>query len=222
MAEKTCSQCQRARDLAAFGKDARNRDGLKGICKSCENAKVRAWREANAGGRYQVHKEANRIRAQEYYQKNTAHCLKVGAEWRARNPEAKAEADRAYYARRDRERQNAMARRRRDANRELANAKNRAKAPKYAAAKAATVAHRRAQQLKATPPWANRLAIRAIYEQAKALEASTGIPMHVDHEVPLVHPLVCGLHVEHNLRVLPARANQSKSNRWTPTEAFPD
>lgn len=219
MAEKTCSRCTKPQGLDAFGKDARNRDGLKGICKRCENEKVRAWREANAGGRYEVHKAAARDRAQEYYQRNTAHCLKVGAAWRARNPEVKAEADRAYYARRDRDRQNAMARRRRDANRALANAKARAKAPKYAAAKAATVAHRRAMKHKATPMWADRQCIRAIYEQAKAQEALTGVSMHVDHEIPLVHPLVCGLHVESNLRVLPARANQSKSNRWTPSFA---
>lgn len=45
---------------------------------------------------------------------------------------------------------------------------------------------------------------------------TTGIRWEVDHIVPLVHPQVCGLHVETNLRVIPAIENRRKGNRHWP------
>lgn len=39
---------------------------------------------------------------------------------------------------------------------------------------------------------------------------------HVDHDIPINHPLVCGLHCIANLQYLPAKDNLSKHNSWTP------
>jgi hypothetical protein len=63
-----------------------------------------------------------------------------------------------------------------------------------------------------TPLWANKQAIKEQYTLAKTLTEQTGIKHHVDHIIPLRHPLVCGLHTETNLRVIPAWENIQKSN----------
>lgn len=45
---------------------------------------------------------------------------------------------------------------------------------------------------------------------------ATGICYSGDHIVPLLHPMVCGLHCPANLRVLPLAENLRKSNKHWP------
>lgn len=78
----------------------------------------------------------------------------------------------------------------------------------------ATDAARKAAKLRATPPWVDRKAISRVYRLAILAERLTGIRMHVDHIVPLQHPLVCGLHVPANLQILPGNYNEAKRNHW--------
>jgi hypothetical protein len=74
---------------------------------------------------------------------------------------------------------------------------------------------RRHAETKAMPSWANREAIRAIYERAVLMSAETGVLQHVDHIVPLRGKHVCGLHVESNLQIVPAAVNMRKHNTWS-------
>ena len=65
---------------------------------------------------------------------------------------------------------------------------------------------RRKRVRTATPAWADRKAIRAIYERCPSTH-------HVDHIIPLKGKTVSGLHVETNLQYLPAVENLKKHNR---------
>lgn len=75
---------------------------------------------------------------------------------------------------------------------------------------------RRAAERRATPPWADRKAIADTYKAAEAATAATGIVHSVDHIVPLNNPIVCGLHVAWNMRVLPLEENLRKGNGYWP------
>lgn len=77
-------------------------------------------------------------------------------------------------------------------------------------------ARQRAKRLKRAPAWGNKHTIAEFYRLASELTRVTGIPHEVDHIVPLLGELVSGLHVEANLRVMTAKANREKSNRFHP------
>ena len=72
---------------------------------------------------------------------------------------------------------------------------------------AAKAAKRRAIKLQAIPPWADLEKIKEFYQNCPEGH-------HVDHIVPLRHPLVCGLHVSENLQYLTAEENLKKGNTW--------
>jgi hypothetical protein len=72
----------------------------------------------------------------------------------------------------------------------------------------ALAARRRADKLKATPPWQSSEELDAIYE-----DRPDGF--HVDHIHPLKGKLSCGLNVPWNLQYLPDTDNISKSNHMT-------
>ena len=73
---------------------------------------------------------------------------------------------------------------------------------------------RRAGLARATPKWADRAAIKVVYDQCAETTQRTGIRHEVDHIVPLKGKRVCGLHVHWNLRVITRAENGAKSNRY--------
>lgn len=58
-------------------------------------------------------------------------------------------------------------------------------------------------------------AVAAIYAQVPMLERLVGIPLEVDHIVPLhpVHGMPAGKHVASNLQIVPVPVNRRKTNQ---------
>lgn len=131
-------------------------------------------------------------RMKKHYEANKEKLLAQAKKWQANN----------------RERIRAKKKEWNVANKKHIAQKNKQYRQENAGLKNAHTARRRALKLQATPPWADIVYIKSIYE--KAAEAG----MHVDHIIPLQGELVCGLHVERNLQLLTPTENSSKGNRF--------
>jgi hypothetical protein len=70
-------------------------------------------------------------------------------------------------------------------------------------------AFRRANQLLATPKWLTKKQ----KEEMKQFYINCPPGYHVDHIIPLISKVVCGLHVPWNLQYLTASENIAKSNK---------
>lgn len=179
------------------------KDGRSSACKSC----VRRYQAMN--------KERIRKKAKEYYDANAeerrAHARQKYHEQSDRNKE---QSLKRYYANIDRERARSV--------------EWRQQHPAYAAEKSAewrrnnpdqVLAHnnkRRAAKLQAIPAWCECDVIAAIYAECRCISDATGIVHHVDHIIPLQHPLVCGLHCAANLQIITEEENRRKHNHFVP------
>ena len=74
---------------------------------------------------------------------------------------------------------------------------------------------RRKKVKQATPTWAELDQIKLLYEQAALLTLHTGVEHAVDHSIPIINNLVCGLHCVANLRVITRAENAAKSNKFS-------
>ena len=81
---------------------------------------------------------------------------------------------------------------------------------------AARTANYRSSKIKSTPVWTNDFFVQEAYRLANLRKLVTGFDWHVDHIVPLNSKIVCGLHCEDNLQVIPGKENLIKQNRFWP------
>ena len=65
---------------------------------------------------------------------------------------------------------------------------------------------------RATPPWADKKAIKAIYKKAYAMR-KRGLNVEVDHIYPLKGKTSWGLHIAANLRIVTRAENKAKHNK---------
>ena len=68
----------------------------------------------------------------------------------------------------------------------------------------------------ATPAWANKFFMNEAYGLARLRTEVMGYKWSVDHIVPIMSDVVCGLHAHTNFRVIPALTNSQKSNLYWP------
>lgn len=159
-------------------------------CAICHRAAQARYRANNP--------ELMKARDQKYRLKNKERVLAVNAAWKAANPERRKEIDRAWQS----------------ANRDKCNLAFKRWASKNKPARSANTMKRYADKSNATPSWANMFFISEAYNLARLRTQITGIKWHVDHVVPLRSKVVCGLHVEVNLQVIPAIENIKKNNKF--------
>lgn len=188
---KLCATCKQEKPDAAFHRKADAADGLYPHCMECRKAKDAVYRLENIERAREYEQRRKHDPARAAYQ-----AARLKAAYEANKPAALMKM--AEYAR---------------SNPEIVRrAKNAYKARNPGKVMAA-VRKRQASKINATPAWADQDLIEQTYTLARLLTEHTGEQYQVDHEVPLRHPLVQGLHTESNLRVIPALQNQQKGNR---------
>lgn len=191
------------------------------VCRACANARNAEYKE----------RHADRVKSadSDYRARNRDAILEKQRAYRLANPGRAAEyyknntkaikARTRLYAQENREKVLARLRKRRSEDPKFrADSRSRLRAWKkrHPERVNAQTAKRYATKLRAIPSWANLKDIADIYALAKLRSKLTGIEWHVDHVVPLNSDIVCGLHCEANLQVIPAGPNISKGNAWWP------
>lgn len=176
---------------------AANKEKLK-VYAAAYYAANKARMNAEAAARYRTDPDSYKARARKWEREHVERKRELRAKYRAASRETLRVKSRSDWQKHN-------------AKRKAAKAAYRARFPELGAHH---VRLRQTRQQRATPAWADLSAIKSFYKRAAELSAQ-GVKHHVDHEIPLKHPLVCGLHVPANLRVIPAAVNQSKGNRLT-------
>lgn len=186
MTEKICIKCRESKPLSEFYPRKSRGSGYDSKCKSCMTAAMRAFRKTAHGKMKDAEQRRRRRKKMTPEEKLAKHQQAY------RKQKAKPEQVKKRYKSTKEWRQ-----------------RNPHKSREYRA-------QRRAKLLQATPAFANRDKIKAIYALATLESKLTGRRITVDHIVPLSHPLVCGLHVEYNLSPVTDKYNFAKRNHTWP------
>ena len=203
---KTCTLCGVAKPLDQFYKRAESPDGHRHDCKECikarnakNHARNRTVRNATARKKhaekvaanpnwyaeyYAVKREYMLAHSKKQYQDNAAERIEKQKRWAEANPE-----------------------------------KTRTYKDAWKKANPGTVnehaTRRRLSVVQQTPAWTDTEQTRAYYDVCAFFNGVSGYTKyHVDHIIPLRGKRVSGLHVHTNLRIIPARENERKNNRF--------
>ena len=186
--ERTCSGCKERLPVSEFNKCPNTSYGLQVYCRSCN----KSWREKNSEYLVQLKKD--------YYSKNKEEMDRKSRKYAKENKERSASYSLAWRERNPEKR------------RESANAYVKRNPVKSAAA----AARYRSIKAKAVPLWSEKNKVLQFYKTASLLNCWDGPRAVVDHIVPLISDIVCGLHCEQNMQILWNADNIRKGNRWWP------
>src|SRR5215467_11206814 len=90
MRSKRCSCCIAYKAESEFNRDSRKRDGLKSCCKTCHQAKHRAYRLANL---HDV-RARGRVASSKWREANHEKALAIERRWRERQAKARRNRER--------------------------------------------------------------------------------------------------------------------------------
>jgi hypothetical protein len=222
---KICGVCGEEKSRDNFNIRSDTPTGLRSDCKSCQSVKrhehymenreevltrTSAYAKENRDF-YSWRKRVRRaqdleralIKERGYRESNREKCNAYQRKWSKDNKEKRKQTLAKYLSKSEnRETRKRSSRLWRD--------RNKSKVAFYAA-------KRRAMILCATPSWVNSNKIQEFYDKAQRFNQS------VDHIIPLSNPLVCGLHCEFNLQIIPLLENQQKNNSFEICEhVFPN
>lgn len=172
---------------------------VSGACTECARIALKQRRQATP--------ELQKIYSKNAYNKQKANPalwakkLSDDKEYRKDNKE-KVYAAQLDWNKRNPEKVQAMSKRNRQNNKAMRNA---------------NTVKRRVSKLNRTPAWLTVIDYERIqkeYKLAEILRKVTNQQWHVDHIIPLQGKIVSGLHVPSNLRVVVAKENIAKSNKF--------
>lgn len=172
-------------------------------CQECKRNDEQRWRDANPS-------KARDIQAR-FKANNPARAAQIKKNYKERNKEKIADSQREYTEK-NRVRIAARLREYWKLNRSRISARMREYNRANRGLIAALANKYRASKVSATPSWADLKVIREIYE------GTSKNGMEVDHIIPLQGKIVCGLHVENNLQIVPRSENRRKSHKFNPLD----
>ena len=235
---KACTFCNEVKPLTEFYRRTRSCDGHAWHCKKCSRI-IKNERGYDAA--YRI-KHSEKLRAQQianrgkyaatqraYYEKNKERIKAQVAKYRAENPEKIRASLAATWIKRGhiykpraakwRARNKDYLRIYQATHYETNKESMKRRIAEWKKANPEKVAQwdprRRAAAKQATPRWAISFFMDEAYSLSQLRTKMLGYPWHVDHIVPLQSPIVCGLHCEQNMQVIPGAVNCRKhNNQW--------
>ena len=207
-AQKICTMCKSLKNISEFRKDSRLKSGLGATCKPCSTARASAWNKSNS--------EKVKVREKAWREENKEYDSARKMEWAKRNPTNKKIADKKSYEK-NKDRRLVTVKNYRLLNLATVKEKNKLWRSNNIGYVLAKNKERHALKLQRCPKWLtadDRQKIQSIYDECRSVSLTTGVLHHVDHEIPLQGKLVSGLHVPTNLRIIPAKDNLVKKNKY--------
>lgn len=184
-----CLKCGVVKTSENSTKNKNRPDGRNAYCRVCAKEKMAAS--------YVKHREKRRETMRANYEEKKDEYKARAKKWAEANPQKRHEVTKRYL------KNNPEARYQTSKNHRLANP----------GVYAAHFKMRQTRKRQALSSWADLGAIEALYIECARITKETGIKHHVDHYFPLKSDVVCGLHNEFNLRIVPASINLAKHNQ---------
>lgn len=187
--EKRCTKCGETKPLEMFSPHAKTKDRKRSWCKPCCSKAYSQYAKSDDGGA-------------------------VINQWNSSNADRKRQHFRDHYHRNVESHRERAAQYRSENPEKVKVSQATSKARNITSVYARNRA-RTDQQRLATPKWADVEKIATIYKVSAVLR-NAGRAVCVDHIIPLISDVVCGLHVHNNLQVISTSENVRKGNRYWP------